>query len=130
MSFSSETQKSQHFTELQFKANMKTKQDNLGSGQSASLQQPCQQERSSRHAFTLIELLVVIAIIAVLASLLLPSLLRAKQKAQGIQCMNNHRQLTFAWRMYAEDNNDRILEAAWGGAFPGKPLESVGAHQN
>ena len=60
------------------------------------------------EAFTLIELLVVIAIIAILAGLLLPTLRKAKVKTQGIQCLNNHRQLALGWRMYAEDNRDLL----------------------
>ncbi len=72
-------------------------------------------KRCPLKGFTLIELLVVIAIIAILAGMLLPSLGRGKQKAQGIQCMSNHRQLTLAWRMYAEDNLDRLVYASHSG---------------
>jgi prepilin-type N-terminal cleavage/methylation domain-containing protein len=66
--------------------------------------------------FTLVELLVVMAIIAVLAAMLLPALSKAKQKAQGIMCLSNLRQLTFAWLEYSHDSNDRIPYAsAWNG---------------
>lgn len=64
-----------------------------------------------RHAFTLIELLVVIAIIAILASILLPALSRAKENANRSDCLNHTRQFVLASHIYANDN-EQLLPAS------------------
>ena len=64
---------------------------------------------NSRAAFTLMELLVVVAIIGVLASLLLPALSRAREKARQTFCIGNVRQLAVAARMYWDDNDGRAF---------------------
>ena len=73
-----------------------------------------QNEKVTKTAFTLIELLVVIAIIAILAAMLLPTLARAKAKAQNTTCINNLKQLGLANRMYVDDNRDQFAWANWG----------------
>ncbi|MHC4244522.1 MAG: type II secretion system protein [Planctomycetota bacterium] len=70
-----------------------------------------------QKAFTLIELLVVIAIIAVLMAILIPTLDRAREQGRRAVCLSNLKQLALAWNMYADENDDKIVngEAAGGG---------------
>ena len=77
--------------------------------------------------FTLIELLVVIAIIAILAAMLLPALAKAKQRAQGIQCLNQNRQLMLGWQLYASENQDGVPSTISAGDPDGRPTWMTGS---
>ncbi len=67
-----------------------------------------------RRAFTLIELLVVIAVIAILMAILMPALQRAREGGKRAACLSNLKQLTLVWNMYADENDDRLVNGATG----------------
>ncbi len=79
------------------------------------------QRRFLRHGFTLIELLVVIAIIAILASLLLPAVAKAKERAQRTKCISNLKQIILTTIMYSGDNQDYMPYTGWSSGTTGKP---------
>jgi len=70
-------------------------------------------------AFTLLELVVVIGVLSIIAATILPSFSNGESRSPAFECLNHHRQLCNAWRMYAEDNSDRLVPNVHGGAAQG-----------
>ncbi len=84
---------------------------------------------SKRKGFTLIELLVVIAIIAILLAILMPALSRVKEQGKRAACLANLKQLTLTWIMYADENDDRIVNGEAYASGDGRaPVPTSGIH--
>jgi len=89
-------------------------------------------KQSRKSGFTLIELLVVIAIIAILLAILMPALSRVREQGRRAVCLNHIRTLTLCWIMYADENDDRLVngEAHWAPtAAPVAPVPTSGPHR-
>jgi len=69
---------------------------------------------NKQKAFTLVELLIVIAVIAILMAILMPALVKVREQGKRAVCLNNLRQLTVAWILYAHENDDKIVNGAAG----------------
>src|SRR5215469_6037521 len=97
-------------------------------GQKGAGQRTAPRGTRNRLAFTLLELLVVIAIIAIIAALLLPALSKGKERALGIACQNNLKQLQICWHAYAMDHEDvlppnqSVYDITTGAPVPGADL--------
>jgi len=77
-----------------------------------------------RTGFTLIELLVVISVIAILMAILMPALKRAREQGQRAVCVSTVKQLTLCWVMYADDNDDRLVNGEAGIDWNGRAMHA------
>ncbi len=78
----------------------------------------------SRRGFTLIELLVVIAIIAILMGILMPALNRAREQGRRAVCLGTLKQLTLCWIMYADANDDKLVNGEAGISYTGRAIHA------